>query len=83
MTLRDAIGAMMRAVSPYAGSTPRHRDAGMAEERGRAALLDTAAKVHTAADQVIRKARESDDVIRDFVHSINAERQREIVRRGE
>lgn len=34
-------------------------------------------------DRVVRGAAEMHDVVRDFVHGINADRQRDIVKRGE
>lgn len=34
-------------------------------------------------DRVVRGAAEMHDVVRDFVHGINADRQRDIAERGE
>ena len=34
-------------------------------------------------DRVVQGAAQMHDVVRDFVHGINADRQREIARRGE
>lgn len=39
--------------------------------------------VQREAERTAKAARETSDVIREFIHSINAEKQREIVRRDE
>lgn len=83
MSLRDAIGAMMRAVSPHGGARAVTPDDPVTERRGRDALRDTAASVQTAADKITTKARNERDVMASFIHGINAAQQRDVVRRGE
>lgn len=40
-------------------------------------------KVQQEADRASSAAKKTSDVIREFIHDINAEQQREIARRGE